>query len=76
MAAAPAQAVDTTGAGDAFSGALAASLARDPAQPFIVHVRAATRYAALSTERTGAASAMPAMAEVCARFGADGSGES
>jgi ribokinase len=65
----PAQAIDTTGAGDAFNGALAASLARDPALPFADHVGFATRYAALSTERPGAAAAMPALAEVRARFG-------
>ena len=62
------QAVDTTGAGDAFNGALAASLALDPEQPFAAHVRFASRYAALSTERPGAAAAMPRRAEVEARF--------
>ena len=67
--AAPAQAVDTTGAGDAFNGALAASLARAPARPFAAHVRFATRCAALSTERAGAAAAMPTLAEVRTRFG-------
>ena len=55
----PAQAVDTTGAGDAFSGALAAALALCPAQPFEEHVRFAGRYAARSTEHPGAALAMP-----------------
>ena len=57
--AAPANAIDTTGAGDAFNGALAASLAQRPQLPFAEHVRFATRYAALSTEREGAALAMP-----------------
>lgn len=62
--AAPARAVDTTGAGDAFNGALAASLARAPAQPFAAHVAFASRYAGRSTERAGAAAAMPALAEL------------
>lgn len=64
-----ARAVDTTGAGDAFNGALAASLAREPAAPFATHLRFASRYAALSTEREGAAASMPRRAEVEARFG-------
>jgi ribokinase len=55
----PAQAVDTTGAGDAFNGALAASLAQRPECAFIDHVRFAGRYAARSTEQAGAALAMP-----------------
>ena len=54
----PATAIDTTGAGDAFSGALAASLAQVQA-PFAEHVRFAARYAARSTEFAGAAVAMP-----------------
>ncbi len=62
-------AVDTTGAGDAFNGALAASLASKPAQAFIEHVRYANRYAALSTEHAGAALAMPDGGAVAARFG-------
>lgn len=66
--AAAAKVVDTTGAGDAFNGALAASLARVPAQPFAEHVRFASRYAALSTERPGAAAAMPRAGDVAARF--------
>jgi len=57
--AAPARAIDTTGAGDAFSGALAAALARHPDAPFADAVAFATRYAARSTERRGAALAMP-----------------
>lgn len=60
--------VDTTGAGDAFNGALAAALALRPEAPFAAHLRAAHRYAALSTERPGAATAMPTAAEVAARF--------
>lgn len=70
-AAAPVSAVDTTGAGDAFNGALAASLVRAPQAPFAAHVRFAGRYAALSTERAGAAIAMPTRDEVQARFGFD-----
>ena len=69
MAAEPADAIDTTGAGDAFNGALAASLAGDDRElPFAEHVRFANRYAALSTERAGAALAMPRLAELHARF--------
>jgi ribokinase len=54
----PATAIDTTGAGDAFSGALAASLALVDG-PFAEHVRFAARYAARSTECAGAAVSMP-----------------
>ena len=61
--------VDTTGAGDAFSGALAAALATRPGEPFAALLRDASRYAALSTERHGAATAMPSREEVAARFG-------
>ncbi|MEP6633359.1 MAG: ribokinase, partial [Luteimonas sp.] len=61
--------IDTTGAGDAFNGALAASIAMNPMQPFESHVRFATRCAALSTERPGAAASMPRLADVVARFG-------
>jgi ribokinase len=56
--ASPANAIDTTGAGDAFSGALAASLAQRMT-PFAEHVAFAARYAARSTESAGAAAAMP-----------------
>ena len=59
VAAEPARVVDTTGAGDAFNGALAASLALRPGAAFAAHVRFASKYAALSTEREGAALAMP-----------------
>ncbi len=62
--AAPARPVDTTGAGDAFNGALAAALARAPEAPFDVAVRFAARYAARSTERPGAALSMPHLAEL------------
>lgn len=60
--------VDTTGAGDAFNGALAAGLASSDGRPFAAHVRFASQFAALSTERAGAAAAMPSAAEVRARF--------
>ncbi len=59
---------DTTGAGDAFSGALAAALAHD-ATSLHAAVQHACRVAALSVEREGAALAMPTRAEVQARFG-------
>lgn len=63
-------AVDTTGAGDAFSGALAAALAQAaPGQPFADALRFACAFAALSTERPGAALAMPRRADVTTRFG-------
>jgi ribokinase len=68
VAAEAATAVDTTGAGDAFNGALAASLAENTAPAFADHVRFANRYAALSTERPGAALAMPLRADLLARF--------
>jgi len=65
-----ADAVDTTGAGDAFSGALAAALAlAGPDRPFAEALAFANRFAALSTERRGAALAMPMRAELSARFG-------
>ena len=55
----PAKVIDTTGAGDAFNGALAASLAQRPQLAFAEHIRFASRYAGLSTESEGAALAMP-----------------
>ena len=69
LAAEPVQAIDTTGAGDAFNGVLAASLAHAPGAPFRDHARFANRYAALSTERAGASAAMPRREDVLARFG-------
>jgi len=69
LSAPPAMVVDSTGAGDAFNGALAASLAAAPALAFRAHVRFASRFAALSTEAPGAAAAMPRRDEVIARFG-------
>lgn len=62
--------VDTTGAGDAFNGALAAGLATTPGAPFADHVHYASRVAAVATEREGAAASMPWRAEVIERFGA------
>jgi ribokinase len=64
----PVNAIDTTGAGDAFSGALAAALATRPGEAFAALLRDASRYAGLSTERPGAATAMPTREEVAARF--------
>lgn len=64
VAAEPADVVDTTGAGDAFSGALAAALAAGPGSPFREGVAFANRYAARSTEREGAALAMPRRGEL------------
>lgn len=59
--------VDSTGAGDAFNGALCARLAEGtPLHEAIVF---AGRYAGLSTEQHGAALSMPAGADVARRFG-------
>lgn len=69
VAAETAAVVDTTGAGDAFNGALAASLAENAATAFADHVRFASRYAALSTEHAGAALAMPFRDDLISRFG-------
>ena len=60
---------DTTGAGDAFSGGLAAGLVLFPGAPFRRVVQFATRVAALATEEVGTAPAMPVRREVEARFG-------
>ena len=60
---------DTTGAGDAFNGALAASLSLDRRAPFSHHLRFANRFAALACERPGAAGAMPRRGDLVARFG-------
>ncbi|MEO6065650.1 MAG: ribokinase [Lysobacterales bacterium] len=61
-------AIDTTGAGDAFSGALAAALATAPQAPFHALVTLANRAAALSTETIGTAPAMPTPAAIAKRF--------
>ena len=68
LSAEPATPIDTTGAGDAFNGALAAALALRPGAPFAMHLREANRYAALSTERPGAALSMPDRDALAARF--------
>jgi ribokinase len=60
--------LDTTGAGDAFCGALAAALAT-PGALLAEALVFANRYAALSTERAGAALAMPTREECNTRFG-------
>ncbi len=62
-------AIDTTGAGDAFNGALAAALVRQPDAMLASCVRQAGRAAALSTERRGAAASMASLDETNARFG-------
>ena len=68
IAAEPVKVVDTTGAGDAFNGALAAALAQRPQLAFAEHIRYASRYAGLSTECSGAALAMPRHDELLARY--------
>ncbi|HTD29629.1 MAG TPA: PfkB family carbohydrate kinase, partial [Xanthomonadaceae bacterium] len=65
-------AIDSTGAGDAFSGALAAALLMFSAVPFAQAVRHANRAAALSTETVGTAPATPTFAQVASRFGVCG----
>jgi len=70
VAAESVSAIDSTGAGDAFNGALAAALAVANADaPFADAVRFASRYAALSTEAAGAALSMPSLNAVLGRFG-------
>ncbi len=60
---------DTTGAGDAFSGSLAAALAHLGDAPFASAIAHASRVAGLATESPGAASAMPTREAVRERFG-------
>jgi len=62
-------AVDTTGAGDAFSGALVAALIRFAGQPFRNAAIHANRAAGMSTETVGTAPAMPTFEAVIRRFG-------
>jgi ribokinase len=64
------RAIDSTGAGDAFSGALVAAMLRFSGRPFRDAVVHANRAAAMSTEIVGTAPAMPRFDEVIARFGA------
>jgi len=63
------KAIDTTGAGDAFSGALTAGLVRFAGRPFRDAVIHANRAAAMSTEIVGTAPAMPTYDAVIERFG-------
>lgn len=69
IAASPVATIDTTGAGDAFSGALAARLAEGRPDAFRDAVEFASRAAALSTEARGCAPSMPTAAQLKARFG-------
>lgn len=64
----PAKTVDTTGAGDAFNGALAATFRHDGV--FKDRIQWASAYAAMSTESPGAAMSMPLANDVTERFGA------
>ena len=61
--------IDSTGAGDAFNGALAAALLRWPRAPLRQCVVHAGRAAALSTEGAGAAASMVTFEDVVERFG-------
>ncbi|HEV2608132.1 MAG TPA: ribokinase [Xanthomonadaceae bacterium] len=63
------RAIDSTGAGDAFSGALAAALLLFDGEPFAKAVRHANRAAALATETIGTAPAMPTFGRIASRFG-------
>ncbi len=63
------KAIDTTGAGDAFSGALVAAMVLFHNAPFRRAVTHANRAAAISTEIVGTAPAMPTFDAVVARFG-------
>lgn len=65
VAAPSVEAIDTTGAGDCFCGALADALARG--EPLEDAVRFAVRAASLSTTRAGAQASMPTRAELSAR---------
>lgn len=68
LGAEPVRCVDSTGAGDAYTGGLAAGLVLYREQPFRRAVEHATRVAALAVEKPGTAPAMPTRAEVQARF--------
>jgi ribokinase len=69
LAAEKVNAIDTTGAGDAFSGTLVAALIRLAGQPFRQAAIHANRAAAMSTEIVGTAPAMPTFEAVVKRFG-------
>ncbi|MGO1060736.1 ribokinase [Planococcus sp. FY231025] len=64
------QAMDTTGAGDTFNGAIAVAL--EEAMPFEEAVRFANAAASLSVEKFGAQGGMPSRQEVLQRMGDDG----
>jgi ribokinase len=64
----PAVVVDTTGAGDCFTGALAAALAEGQAPQEAMRFAAAA--AAVQVSRPGTAGAMPTRAEIAAMLGA------
>jgi ribokinase len=66
LAALTLEALDTTGAGDAFNGILAAELARGA--PLREAIRWAIAGAGLSTQRQGAREGMPTRAEIAARL--------
>jgi ribokinase len=63
------QAVDSTGAGDAFSGSLVAAMLLFQDAPFRRAVSHANRVASMSTEIVGTAPAMPTFDAVIKRFG-------
>ncbi|MEP6483051.1 MAG: ribokinase [Rudaea sp.] len=63
------KAIDTTGAGDAFSGSLVAAMLRFAGKPFRNAVIHANRAAAMSTEIIGTAPAMARFDAVIERFG-------
>ncbi len=68
IAAEAVNAIDTTGAGDAFNGGLAAALSLFPEHRFSHAIQYAGRVAALSTETIGTAPAMPNREQINARF--------
>jgi ribokinase len=63
------KAIDSTGAGDAFTGTLVAAMSRFSGKPFRDAVVHANRAAAMSTEIVGTAPAMQTFDAVIARFG-------
>ncbi len=69
----PVKAVDTTGAGDCFVGALAAQLARGANMPYALNY--ANAAAAICVQRMGAAPSMPTAAEVEATLSAGRPGD-
>jgi ribokinase len=63
--------IDTTGAGDAFNGGLAAALALHGNQAIDKACKLASQVGGLSTEKPGTAPAMPTRDDVVTRFGAE-----